>query len=69
MTISLMFARITEEGEYRIVNDELVLSRAKSDTVWPVRIAGDTLVLTESATETYEYKRIGMASSCRESKR
>lgn len=66
MTISLTFARITEEGEYRILNDQLILSRAKRDTSWPFRLAGETLVITESETETYEYKRDGVASSCRE---
>jgi hypothetical protein len=63
MNISLAFGKITEEGEYRILNDQLVLSRSKGDTSWPFRAAGETLVITESGTETYEYKRIGVASA------
>ena len=69
MTISLAVGRMTEEGEYRILNDQLVFSRAKGDTSWPFRIAGDTLVITESETETHEYKRMSGAGSCRESGR
>jgi hypothetical protein len=68
MTIGLAFSRITEEGEYRVLGDQLVLSRANGETSWPFRLAGETLVLTESETETWEYKRVGPASSCREVK-
>jgi hypothetical protein len=58
MTISLAFGRITEEGEYRIVGDQLVFSRAKGETSWTFRVAGETLVIRESETETYEYERV-----------
>lgn len=69
MTVSLAFSRITEEGEYRVLNDQIVLSRAKSETSWPFRAIGETLVITEHEAETHEYKRVGVPSSCRASDR
>ena len=57
MTVSLPFGRATEEGEYRIEDDRLVFSRKDGETYWPFRSAGNTVVITESGTEAYEYVR------------
>lgn len=62
MVIATRIGRITEEGEYRTHQDQLVFSRGKGDTSWPFRIAGETLVLIEGETDVYEYQRISRSS-------
>lgn len=58
MRVSLMFGRITEDGEFRTEDDRIVMSRSNSETVWPFRFDGDKLLLTEAADETHEYKLV-----------
>jgi hypothetical protein len=50
--------RIAEEGQYRVENGSIVLSRATGETTtWPYRFVGEKLVLEEAAGETHEYTR------------
>jgi hypothetical protein len=63
MTVSMPFGKMTEDGEYRIEDAELVFSRSNGATSWPFRITGETLVITEGETEAHEYARIA-AGNC-----
>jgi hypothetical protein len=58
MRVSGLFGRITEDGEFRTESGRLVMSRSKSETAWPYRLAGADLLLTEAADEAHAYKLV-----------
>jgi hypothetical protein len=63
--IQLLFARITESGQYRASGGQIQFERASGGgSPLPYRFDGGRLHLTEYASETYEYKRDGRRPSC-----
>ena len=59
MRAAVAIARITEDGEFRVEGDRLVMSRSNgSETTWPYRMENGKLHLTEYENETHEYQMV-----------
>jgi hypothetical protein len=57
-SVLTLFARIREEGNYRVWNGTLVFTRPSgAETRWPFRFEGDHLVIEEHPGESYRYTR------------
>lgn len=56
--IRLLYSRIVERGKISVANGTLTFQRRSgATTVWPYRITGGQLQLTESADETHQYQQ------------
>lgn len=58
MRISLLYARFHEEGEYRVEDGHLVLSRETTETKWPFTFEGGKLLVTEGHDDIREYQQV-----------
>lgn len=59
MRAAAAIVRVTEDGEFRLEGDHLVMSRSNgSETSWPYRFENGALHLTEAADETHEYRLV-----------
>lgn len=64
MRVTLTFGRIREDGEYRVEDGQIILSRSKGETPWPYTLREHALTLTEYQNETHEYRLVKQVS-CR----
>jgi len=55
--VQMLFFRFTERGQYHASEGRLVFEREPGQTVWPYKLEGDVLHLTEAPTEVYAYRR------------
>lgn len=63
MSNRVLFRRFAEDGEYRVEDGKIILSRMQGETVWPYILRDDALTLTEHQDETHEY-RLAARVSC-----
>lgn len=57
MRVGLPVGRVTEQGQYRVDDRAIVLSRSSTETSWPYELTGGELRLTESVDEVHAYSR------------
>lgn len=58
MRVSLLYARFHEEGEYRVEDGLLVLSREAAETKWPFTFEDGKLLVTEGRDDVREYQQV-----------
>ena len=55
--LQMLFFRFTERGQYRASEGRIVFEREPGQTVWPYKLEGELLHLTEAPSEVYAYRR------------
>ena len=55
--VQMLFFRFTERGQYRASEGRIVFEREPGQTMWPYKLEGDVLHLTEAPREVYAYRR------------